>query len=103
MKSYLYLVLFILIVFSSCNTEKEIDQETMVKVYVDMLIAKDTLYQDQNLLIVEKNNILDKYNVNDADFSYTLKKYGEDKEIWNEFFKIAFEYLDTLKNRNKIK
>ena len=102
MKLFLLCAFLIFFTLLSCNDEEIVDQEIMVKIYVETMIARDTLTDNSNFE-KEKEKILNRYNVSDSSYANTLRNYKENKELWDEFFKESFEYLDTLRKRNDIK
>ena len=102
MKLFLLCAFLIFFALLSCNDEEIVDQEIMVKIYVETMIARDTLTDNSNFE-KEKEKILNRYNVSDSSYANTLRNYKENKELWDEFFKESFEYLDTLRKRNDIK
>ena len=103
MKTFPYLIFLLLFPILSCSDKQKIDQDTMVKVYVETLIAKDTLNNSSTSFAKEKLKIFNKYGITDSAYSYTLRSYREDKELWDEFFKKSFDYLDSLRTYYNVK
>jgi hypothetical protein len=98
-KSALFVVLSITFVF--CTQEKEVDQDTLVKVYVDILIAEDTLARNMDSLLIVKESIFENYNITKENYFHTINKYALQKKNWDEFFKKSLDYLDSLQKSSE--
>ena len=103
MKKYL-LVFFIssifLISFAKCSDDKEVELDKLAKAYVDLLVVED-YYEGTDSLIIKKAEVYKKYNLDTATYNASFRRINYDQEKWNEFFKLANTYLDSLKAKNK--
>ncbi len=91
----IFLVLsFILI---GCDSEEKINKEKVAHLYVDLLIAQETYKYNVDSLKITTDSLYNEYQLTETQYKNTLEKFKYDEETWNEFFKIAEEYLDTLK------
>lgn len=88
-----------IILFASCS--KEVDTNTMSKVYIDILVAKETFPKGSDTLKAVKNNIFETYEISGEQYYSTLKSFETDQEKWEEFFEKSRIYLDSLKIENK--
>ncbi len=92
--------LFLIIFLFGCNNPKEVDKNTLGKVYVDIMVAQEIYLPNFDSLKIHKEKIFKKYDIKEEDYNYTLEKYKADTETWNEFFASSLAYLDTLKKQN---
>ena len=83
-----------------CSEDKDVNLDKLAKVYVDLLVVED-YYEGTDSLAIKKAEIYEKYNLDTAAFNRSFRKINYDQEKWNEFFKIANTYLDSLKAKNK--
>lgn len=86
---------------SGCSKEK-IPEETLIKVYVENVIAEETYSANTDSLRTHRQIIYSKYKITEKDFQEMLKSYAEDKTKWESFFKKANNYLNDLKKSNTI-
>lgn len=92
---------FLIIIFLfACSKEKTIENETLARVYVDLLLAED-IYVGTDSLELKKNEIMIKYGISKEIYDSTFIKLEHDSEKWDDFFKLANSYLDTLKANQK--
>ncbi|MEE9431026.1 MAG: hypothetical protein V3V16_08305 [Melioribacteraceae bacterium] len=89
-------LLFFLVFLLSCSENNSIDKEILAKTYVDILVAEE-YYKNIDSINIEKEKVFKKYSIDTASYYSTLKSFSSDKESWNDFFKLANTYLDTLK------
>jgi hypothetical protein len=84
------------IVATACNSSR-FDEDTLVKIYVEVSIASETSGNHPDSL---KKNILavfSKYKTSQKIYTEELKKYADDIEMWDRFFKKSRQYLYELK------
>ncbi len=109
MKKEFYLMLvknikiFILIVFLfvCCNSNK-IDNETLVKVFVEKLIIDETYFKDENLLNQRRKELFIKYKITEKDFEIALNEIMSDIKKNKDFFIKSNQLLYDLKNSGAI-
>ena len=94
--SILYLP-FIILLFSSCNNEKIIEEDKLVQIYSDMLIAQDTVTLSPAGLDSLRNAVLKKYNVSEGLYKITLDYYDRDSGRWEKFFDKVIAHVESLK------
>ena len=107
-KNYLFLfyILFFIIPvsinFTGCGNKKIIDEDKFVRIYTELIIAKDT----SNSIPTKKNGLLEKvlarYNVSEKQYKETIDYYNRDPEKWRKFFQKAISYADSLKKKRGI-
>ena len=85
-------------IVSCANEEVEIDK--LAKVYVDLAVVED-YYNTADSIQIMSNEIFHKYNIGKNTYKESFVKFGSDKEKWDQFYKIANSYLDTLKSNLK--
>lgn len=98
--STLFFLVVILISFQFCSNQKNVDLETLSKVYVDLLVVED-FYSGTDSVKIKKEEVFKKYEIDSTSYfnSYKSLKYNDAK--WNEFFNLSQAYLDTLKSKQK--
>lgn len=94
--------LFLILICVTCAKEK-IPEETLVKVYVENVIAGQTFINSKDSLNIQKAQIFKKYGINENEFKSEIAKYYEQKDKWTVFFKKSNEYLDELRKSGAIK
>ena len=96
------LLLFLLpICLAACSDSREIEQDKLVKIYVDILIAEETYFDNTDSLQIKYDEIFDGYNVSEEDYRKQIEIMALDKEEWDRFFNKAYVYIDTLKSRHQ--
>ncbi len=99
-KTINYKIIFLVfILFAACSDNK-IEIEKLAKVYVDLSVAED-YYSDSDSLEIKKKEIFRKYSISESNYKESFIKFGSNKEKWDEFYKLADTYLDTLKSNLK--
>ncbi len=94
--------LFIVIIFLSfqyCSFENSPDKKELVHLYVDLLVADETYDHNNDSLIIARDSLFEKYQLNENEYKIVIKDLGEEEKTWEDFFALAQEYLDTLKAR----
>ena len=100
-KFYLrYTALLLILTFTSCNNSSNVDEQTIAKVYVEILVQQQLHKNNPDTLKTIENDIYKKYNLTEKLYKESFKKLGDDQEKWREFFKIAKSYWDSLKKSN---
>lgn len=93
--NFIFLFIAINLLFACSNDE--INLNTLAKVYVDLSVAED-YYNNSDSLKTIKEEIFRKYSINEEVYKQSFLKFDANKEKWDEFYKIANTYLDTLKS-----
>lgn len=87
---------FFIFLFSSCEDKSRIPEDTMVKIYTDLLIAQDTTFLTQPGIDSLMDAVFLKFNVDEAMYESTLDYYNEDSKRWEEFFDKVIAYIEDL-------
>jgi len=90
-------VLFLL--FLSCNKEKVIEEDKLVLIYSDMLIAQDTVTLSSAGLDSLRKAEFKKYNVTRELYKRTLDYYNQDSERWESFFDKVIAHVENLRKK----
>jgi len=90
-------VLFLL--FLSCNKEKVIEEDKLVLIYSDMLIAQDTVTLSSAGLDSLREAEFKKYNVTRELYKRTLDYYNQDSERWESFFDKVIAHVENLRKK----
>ena len=91
-------IVFLLTVFIfSCSKDDILPEDKFIKIYIDILVAQDTL--SNNLISNDslKTIILQKYNVTDSVFTKTIEYYNYNPDKWENFFEDAIKQVEELK------
>lgn len=99
----LYLLLFLISLFfiTNCKENNEIEKETLAKAYVDILVVEE-YFQNIDSLRIEKQKVFQNYSIDQESYDLEIKSFSSNQESWDEFFKLANTYLDTLKANIKV-
>ena len=98
MTGKLFIVVLVLS-FQSCSFENSPDEEQLAHLYVDLLVTDETYSHDNDSLIIARDSLFEKYQLNENEYKIAIKDLGEEEKTWEDFFALAQEYLDTLKAR----
>jgi hypothetical protein len=80
-----------------CDDAKVIPEEKFIKVYVDLLIIKDTTTSNQISPDSLKSIVFAKHNISAEDYESTISNYHSSPEKWEEFFNKAIAYVEELR------
>lgn len=95
-------ILFFAIIISSCASKK-IDDDTLVKIFVEKLIIDEKYYNNKDSIINKNKELFNKYKINEKEFEEALRKKNYNREEWATFFKKSNQLLYDLKNSGAIK
>jgi hypothetical protein len=94
----LSITLFFILLISGCE-KAPVPEDTLVKVYADLVIARDTVAHAS----VSKNEldmkVFRKYNITRKDYVESIKSINKDPEQWEKFFDKVIAHLETLKKK----
>ncbi|MFC2134777.1 hypothetical protein ACFLR4_01450 [Bacteroidota bacterium] len=99
--NFLSAVIILLFLFTSCDNIREVDQDTMVSVYVNIVIAEETYRDNLDSLSIVSGKVYDSFGVTEEEYTFTFNQHKEDKEYWDEFFNKSTIYLDSLKSLSR--
>ena len=94
---YFLFSLFTLLLLSFCSSKSPIEEETFIKVYVDLQILQDTTTANRTNTDSLKAIVFKKYDVTSEDYKYTIDYYNASPEKWESFFNKATTYVEKLK------
>lgn len=95
-------IIFLLTAFIfSCSKDDILPEDKFIKIYIDILVAQDTLSDSSISNDSLKTLILGKYNVTDSVFTKTIEYYNYNPDKWENFFKDAIKRVEELKATEK--
>jgi hypothetical protein len=91
-------IIFLLTVFIfSCSKDDILPEDKFVKIYIDILVAQDTLTDNSISNDSLKTLILQKYDVADSIYTKTIEYYNYNPDKWEKFFEDAIKQVEKLK------
>ena len=94
---FIFFFLFIPSIFIfNCADGKKIDQDKLVLIYTDLLIAQDTASLDDKGVDSLRQAVLQKYNTTEKEYANTIEYYSEDLKRWEEFFDKVTAHIENL-------
>jgi len=91
-------IIFLITIFIfSCSKDYILPEDKFVKIYIDILVAQDTLTDNSISNDSLKTIILQKYDVADSVFTKTIEYYNYDPAKWEKFFEEAIKQVEKLK------
>ncbi len=81
----------------SCSKDDIIPEDKFIKIYIDILIAQDTLTDNSISNDSLKTLVLQKHNVTDSLFTKTIEYYNYNPDKWEKFFEDAIKQVEELK------
>ena len=94
---FLLPVLFLL--FFSCSKQKIIEEDKLIQIYSDMLIAQDTVTLSSAGIDSLREAVFKKYNVTEELYKTTLDYYDRDSDRWQSFFDKVIAHVENLKKK----
>ena len=95
-------IIFLLTAFIfSCSKDDILPEDKFIKIYIDILVAQDTLSDSSISNDSLKTLILGKYNVTDSVFTKTIEYYNYNADKWEKFFEDAIKRVEELKATEK--
>ena len=85
----------------SCSEKEILPEEKFIEIYVDILVAQDTLSEESVNMDSLKTIILDRHKTSDLVYRNTVNYYNESAERWEQFFDKAVAYVEALKTKNE--
>ena len=92
----IFLIISVLFI-GGCSSKEKIDKEKIAHLYVDILVSQETYKYNVDSLKIAVDSLYKDYQMTEDQYKKTLEKFKYDEKTWDEFFKLAEEYLDTLK------
>ncbi len=81
----------------SCSKDDILPEDKFIKIYIDILVAQDTLTDNSISNDSLKTLILQKHNVSDSIYTKTIEYYNYNPDKWEKFFKDAIKQVEELK------
>ncbi len=95
-------LIFLLSVFIfSCSKEDILPEDKFIKIYIDILVAQDTLTDSSISNDSLKTLILPEYNVTDSIYTKTVEYYNSNPDKWEKFFEDVIKQVEELKATEK--
>ncbi len=85
----------------SCSKDDIIPEDKFIKIYIDILVAQDTLTDNSISNDSLKTLVLQKHNVTDSLFTKTIEYYNYNPDKWEKFFEDAIKQVEELKATEK--
>ena len=86
-----------MVIIFSCSKDDILPEDKFIKIYIDILVAQDTLTDNSISNDSLKTLILQKYNVSDSVFTKTIEYYNYNPDKWEKFFNEAIKQVEELK------
>jgi hypothetical protein len=91
-------IIFLMTVFIfSCSKDDIIPEDKFIKIYINILVAQDTLTDNSISNDSLKTLVLQKHNVTDSLFTKTIEYYNYNPDKWEKFFEDAIKQVEELK------
>ena len=91
-------IIFLLTAFIfSCSKDDILPEDKFIKIYIDILVAQDTLSDSSISNDSLKTLILRKCNVTDSVFTKTIEYYNYNPDKWEKVFEDAIKQVEELK------
>jgi hypothetical protein len=91
-------IIFLLTVsIFSCSKDDILPEDKFANIYIDILVAKDTLTDNSISADSLKTLILQKYNVTDSIYTKTIEYYNNNPDKWEKFFEDAIKQVQELR------
>ena len=91
-------IIFLLTAFIfSCSKDDILPEDKFIKIYIDILVAQDTLSDSSISNDSLKTLILQKYNITDSIYTNTIEYYNNNPDKWERFFEDAIKQVEELK------
>jgi hypothetical protein len=91
------IIFLMTVIIFSCSKDDILPEDKFIKIYIDILVAQDTLTDNSISNDSLKTLILKKHNVIDSVFTKTIEYYNYDPAKWEKFFEEAIKHVEELK------
>lgn len=97
------IILFVVLLFTLLSCQKgKMDEDKLVRIYVENLIIEETYISNPDSLIIKKEILYKKFNTTKENFEKELIKLGSDREKWEGFFNKSRALLEDLRKSGAI-
>ena len=97
MNKFIVLLVLLAMISTGCAPEEEYDKRKTAHLYVDILVAEETYKHNIDSLKIITDSLYSYYQISGEEYKRGIEKFNYSEETWDEFFRLAEEYLDTLK------
>ena len=94
--SFLLCLCLSILLLQGCSTENKVEEDKMVLIYTDLLIAQDTTFVNETNLDSLISSVLKRYDVSEDEYEKTIEYYNEDIKRWEGFFDKVTAHLESL-------
>jgi hypothetical protein len=91
------IIFLMTVIIFSCSKDDILPEDKFIKIYIDILVAQDTLADNSISNDSLKTLILQKHNVTDSLFTKTIEYYNYNPDKWEKFFEDAIKQVEELK------
>jgi hypothetical protein len=95
------IIFFFTLFILSCSKDDILPEDKFVDIYIDILVAQDTLSDSSISNDSLKTLILKKHNVTDSVFIKTIEYYNYNSDKWEKFFDDAIKQVEELNATDK--
>jgi len=99
--NFVILIVLLLFVLFACENSK-IDDDKLVKIYVENLIIEETHQNNPEVLKQQKDLLFKKFKTSKDEFESGLSSIGNDKDRWEKFFTKSKELLEDLRKSGAV-
>lgn len=99
--SFVILAVSLLFVLPACENSK-IDDDKLVKIYVENLIIEETHQNNPEMLKQQKELLFKKFKTSKAEFESELSSIGNEKERWEKFFDKSKKLLEDFRKSGAV-
>jgi Domain of unknown function (DUF4296) len=85
----------------SCSKDDIIPEDKFINIYIDILVAQDTLTDNSISNDSLKTLILQEYNVTNSMYTKTVEYYNSNPDKWEKFFEDVIKQVEKLKATEK--
>jgi hypothetical protein len=94
--SFLLCLCLSILLLQGCSTENKVEEDKMVLIYTDLLIAQDTTFVNETNLDSLISSVLKRYDVSEDEYEKTIEYYNENIKRWEGFFDKVTAHIESL-------
>jgi len=95
-------IIFLLsVIIFSCSKDDILPEDKFINIYIDILVAQDTLTDNSISNDSLKTLILQKYNVTGPTYTKTVEYYNSNPDKWGKFFEDVIKQVEESKATEK--
>jgi len=89
------------LILPGCDKKNTIDDNKMVLIYTDILIAQDTSSVENINVDSLRTMVLNRHQISEDEYRKTIEYYNEDRERWENFFDRVTKHIEELAEGKK--